>query len=174
MPSRRSAANQPASDHPDGDGSSRGEPAASGHCRAAQDGQAGSPARPRRPGSGRTALNVPAPPDCLPRRWTEAQLGLQRFVNDGWGDQASLLGWTVDELYRVPPVWARGRPHRRRLAHRRSPRGRSHRGSIAIETPPARSSSSAGSDASTWRERNSKETAPRRADDLPMNDKCYQ
>jgi hypothetical protein len=55
----------------------------------------------------RTTLNTTAPPDCLPRRWTEAQLGLQRFVNDGWGDQASLLGWSVDELYRVPPVWTR-------------------------------------------------------------------
>ena len=26
---------------------------------------------------------------------------------DGWCDQAALLGWTADELYRVPPVWAR-------------------------------------------------------------------
>ena len=43
---------------------------------------------------------------CLPRRWTEAQDGLRRFVNDGYGDQATLLGWTVDELYRVPPVSA--------------------------------------------------------------------
>jgi hypothetical protein len=53
------------------------------------------------------ALDATAPPDCLPRRWTEAQDGLRRFVADGWGDQASLLGWSVDELYRVPPVWAR-------------------------------------------------------------------
>ena len=53
------------------------------------------------------ATNAESPPDCLPRRWTEAQDGLRRFVADGWGDQASLLGWSVDELYRVPPVWAR-------------------------------------------------------------------
>ena len=53
------------------------------------------------------ATNAEPPPDCLPRRWTEAQDGLQRFVADGWGDQAALLGWTADELYRVPPVWAR-------------------------------------------------------------------
>ena len=53
------------------------------------------------------AANAEPPPDCLPRRWTEAQDGLRRFVADGWGDQATLLGWTVDELYRVPPVWAR-------------------------------------------------------------------
>jgi hypothetical protein len=45
----------------------------------------------------RTALNATAPPDCLPRRWTEAQDGLRRFVNDGYGDQATLLCWTVDE-----------------------------------------------------------------------------
>jgi hypothetical protein len=53
------------------------------------------------------AANAEPPPDCLPRRWTEAQDGLQRFVADGWGDQASLLGWSPEELYRVPPVWAR-------------------------------------------------------------------
>jgi hypothetical protein len=47
------------------------------------------------------------PPDCLPRRWTEAQDGLRRFVNDGWGDQVALLGWTAEELYRVPPLWSR-------------------------------------------------------------------
>jgi hypothetical protein len=32
---------------------------------------------------------------------------LKRFIADDWGDQASLLGWSPDELYRVPPVWAR-------------------------------------------------------------------
>jgi hypothetical protein len=53
------------------------------------------------------ALDAAAPPDCLPQRWVAAQDGLRRFVADGWGDQASLLGWSVDELYRVPPVWAR-------------------------------------------------------------------
>jgi hypothetical protein len=56
---------------------------------------------------GRAALDAAPPSDCLPRRWTEAQDGLRRFVNDGWGDQAALLGWSVEELYRVPPVWAR-------------------------------------------------------------------
>ena len=53
------------------------------------------------------ALNAEPPPDCLPRRWTEAQDGLKRFVADGWGDQAALLGWTAEELYRVPPLWSR-------------------------------------------------------------------
>jgi hypothetical protein len=55
----------------------------------------------------RAALNAAAPPDCLPQRWVAAQESLRRFVRDGWCDQAALLGWTVDELYRVPPVWAR-------------------------------------------------------------------
>jgi hypothetical protein len=53
------------------------------------------------------ATNAEPPPDCLPRRWTEAQDGLRRFVNDGWGDQAALIGWSPEELYRVPPFWAR-------------------------------------------------------------------
>ena len=57
--------------------------------------------------AGRTAMNATAPDDCPPQRWAEAQDGLQRFIRDGWGDQAALLGWTAEELYRVPPVWAR-------------------------------------------------------------------
>ena len=36
-----------------------------------------------------------------------AQYDLQHFVNQGWCDQAALLGWSVEELYRVPPVWSR-------------------------------------------------------------------
>ena len=55
----------------------------------------------------RTAMNATAPGDCPPRRWAEAQGGLRRFIRDGWGDQAALLGWTAEELYRVPPVWRR-------------------------------------------------------------------
>jgi hypothetical protein len=55
----------------------------------------------------RTAMNATAPGDCPPRRWAEAQDGLQRFIRDGWGDQAALLSWTAEELYRAPPLWAR-------------------------------------------------------------------
>ena len=55
----------------------------------------------------RAALNAPAPPDCMPQRWIAAQGALQRFVSDGYGDQAAILGWTADELYRVPPLWSR-------------------------------------------------------------------
>jgi hypothetical protein len=55
----------------------------------------------------RSALDATAPPDCLPQRWVAAQESLRRFVRDGWCDQAALLGWTADELYRVPPLWSR-------------------------------------------------------------------
>jgi len=55
----------------------------------------------------RAASEAGPPLDCPPRRWAEAQDGLQRFIRDGWGDQATLLGWTAAELYRAPPVWAR-------------------------------------------------------------------
>jgi hypothetical protein len=47
------------------------------------------------------------PADCTEERWAVAQYGLQHFVNQGWCDQAALLGWTIEELYRVPPVWSR-------------------------------------------------------------------
>jgi hypothetical protein len=29
------------------------------------------------------------------------------LVAEGWGDQAILLGWTIEELYSVPPLWRR-------------------------------------------------------------------
>jgi hypothetical protein len=55
----------------------------------------------------KVALSAAVPPDCLPQRWVAAQEGLRRFVRDGWCDQAALLGWTADELYRLPPLWSR-------------------------------------------------------------------
>jgi hypothetical protein len=39
--------------------------------------------------------------------WADALRGLKKFLADGWGDQAALLGWTAAELYAVPRVWAR-------------------------------------------------------------------
>ena len=36
-----------------------------------------------------------------------ARRGLKRLLDEGWGDQATLLGWTLEELYAVPPVWGR-------------------------------------------------------------------
>ena len=47
------------------------------------------------------------PPDCSPQRWVVARRGLKRFLDEGWGDQSTLLGWTLEELYAVPPVWGR-------------------------------------------------------------------
>jgi hypothetical protein len=47
------------------------------------------------------------PPDCSPQRWVVARRGLKRFLDEGWGDQATLLGWTLEELYAVPLVWGR-------------------------------------------------------------------
>jgi hypothetical protein len=39
--------------------------------------------------------------------WADALRGLKKFLADGWGDQAALLGWSTAELYAVPRVWAR-------------------------------------------------------------------
>jgi hypothetical protein len=39
-------------------------------------------------------------------RWQIAIDGLRRFVSEGWGDQAALLGWGKEELYRVPALWS--------------------------------------------------------------------
>jgi hypothetical protein len=37
-------------------------------------------------------------------RWEAACRGAARFILDGWAIKALELGWTVDELYRVPPL----------------------------------------------------------------------
>ena len=56
----------------------------------------------------RAIINTAEPPsDCSPQRWEVARRGLRRFMKDGWGDQAALLGWTPEELYAVPVVWGR-------------------------------------------------------------------
>ena len=55
----------------------------------------------------KATLDAKAPPDCSAERWVKALHGLQSFVDEGWGDQAALLGWTPEELYRVPPFWSR-------------------------------------------------------------------
>ena len=123
----------------------------------------------------KAALNAVAPPDCLPQRWVAAQDGLKRFVADGYGDQAALLGWTSDELYRVPPVWARVRPHRRRPPDRRSSGDRRHRNRDrhrgAFRVAPQVSPDRTG--ASGMTETANKRITPR-GDDLPTHGKCYQ
>jgi hypothetical protein len=56
----------------------------------------------------RFVINAAAPPpDCSEQRWVVARRGLWRFVQEGWADSAALFAWTLEELYRVPPVWGR-------------------------------------------------------------------
>jgi hypothetical protein len=55
----------------------------------------------------KATLAAAAPNDCSEERWTNAMRGLHRFVVEGWGDRAAIMGWTKDELYRVPPCWRR-------------------------------------------------------------------
>jgi hypothetical protein len=50
----------------------------------------------------RKVCSATAPPDCSEERWTITLRGLRRFLVEGWGDRAALLGWTKDELYRMP------------------------------------------------------------------------
>jgi hypothetical protein len=46
------------------------------------------------------------PPDVSDARWQTALRGLQRFVANGHGGRAEALGWSHDELYRVPKPWS--------------------------------------------------------------------
>jgi hypothetical protein len=56
----------------------------------------------------RAIIDTATPPlDRSEQRWVVARRGLRRFVQDGWADSAALFGWTLEELYAVPPVWAR-------------------------------------------------------------------
>jgi hypothetical protein len=52
------------------------------------------------------AMRAERPDDCWTHRWSEAQRGLVGFIHAGWGDRAALLGWTAEELYRLPPLWS--------------------------------------------------------------------
>lgn len=55
----------------------------------------------------REVFSAAAPPDCAEEQWTIALRGLRRYLVEGWGDRAALMGWTSDELYRVPALWRR-------------------------------------------------------------------
>jgi hypothetical protein len=46
-------------------------------------------------------------PDVDDAHWQTALRGLREFLFAGCGDEALCLGWPPDELYAVPPVWAR-------------------------------------------------------------------
>jgi hypothetical protein len=62
------------------------------------------------------ALKADPSPDCglgsrgaygiRQPRWDIAMRGLNRFLADGWGDKAAMLGWTAAELYHVPALWS--------------------------------------------------------------------
>ena len=52
-------------------------------------------------------LEVARPSDASDAQWQAALRGLQRFVAAGHGDQAEAAGWSRDELYAAPPLWAR-------------------------------------------------------------------
>jgi hypothetical protein len=54
----------------------------------------------------RAALAAKMPADAYEKRWNKALRGLRRFASEGWADRAALLGWTKDELYRLPERWA--------------------------------------------------------------------
>lgn len=56
----------------------------------------------------RKGFEAARPPDVSDDRWQAALRGLSAFVAGGWADQAERLGWTRDELFRVPPLWGRG------------------------------------------------------------------
>jgi hypothetical protein len=47
------------------------------------------------------------PTDVSEREWRRAIEGLESFLFSGWADEAERCGWTRDELYAVPPLWAR-------------------------------------------------------------------
>jgi hypothetical protein len=46
------------------------------------------------------------PPDVTDDRWQEAIDGLWVFLASGHADEALRLGWSRDELFAVPPLWA--------------------------------------------------------------------
>ena len=47
------------------------------------------------------------PPDVRDGEWRAAINGLWVFLAAGHGDEAERLGWPRNELYAVPPLWAR-------------------------------------------------------------------
>jgi hypothetical protein len=53
----------------------------------------------------KATLAAERPAGARVNEWAEAMRGLQRFVARGWGDRAALMGWTGDELYRLPVPW---------------------------------------------------------------------
>jgi hypothetical protein len=51
-------------------------------------------------------LSAHPPADCPDDRWQEATRGLDRFVAEGWGDKAALIGWTPESFIAFRPYRA--------------------------------------------------------------------
>jgi hypothetical protein len=55
----------------------------------------------------RSAPALQRPNGVSEKEWAKARARRAHFIDDGWSAKAVELGWTADELYQVPPVWAR-------------------------------------------------------------------
>jgi hypothetical protein len=53
------------------------------------------------------AISAARPPDVGDSQWKVAMRGLEAFLAAGHAAEAERLGWPPNELYGVPPVWAR-------------------------------------------------------------------
>ena len=62
----------------------------------------------RRLEAGAEALRASRPPDVTDAQWAAALRGLSAFLAAGHGEEAARLSWPKEELYAVPPLWARG------------------------------------------------------------------
>ena len=51
-------------------------------------------------------LRAPRPPDVNGDRWATALDGLRAFIGNGYADEALRLGWSKNELFRVPELWS--------------------------------------------------------------------
>ena len=53
----------------------------------------------------RAILKSEPPLGCWPQPWAAARRSVLAFIQEGWSDEAAIIGWTIDELYKKPPVW---------------------------------------------------------------------
>ena len=66
------------------------------------------------------------PPGCWPHYWASARRSVLAFIQEGWGDQAAIVGWTIDELYKTARLGT-PRSHRRSAFDRRAEGDCDHR-----------------------------------------------
>ena len=52
-------------------------------------------------------VDAARPSDVSDDHWTTAIDGLKVFLFSGWSAEAQRLGWPMDEVFGVPPLWAR-------------------------------------------------------------------